>query len=423
MVQEAFLEAPAQEPPDMNEQDDSEAPPYEASEGPDRRLILIAGGSVILVVAGIIAWVVFFRSSGIGPKAEPIASRRSQTITETEAEPEPVSAQTPTLQQTVPPESNEEAHLQFNPSPGTRQAMRVTTQLVMSNLQNGQLLEMTSTQSVTVDLTVKDVQVDGTAILAVSIPRIKVKTETQGTTNEYDSDEPSNEDSPVAHFYSPYVGQAFAVHVSRQGEIVNAGLDELYLTVARDRVKAEDDMIRSHNAENADVVIERTDQRFGSRDSRILAMKEQLETFPLFGREQVLGLLGDLICSLPSKPVEDHMTWNGHIAVKAEMNEDLPAMYSVTSLTEDICVIEAHGERSEEEPPFVYQDSQNTIITDLAGSSQVTLTVDRPTGWLKSKKQKTLLNGEMRGGLGGQADAETVTQIMMDITTNVEPVQ
>jgi hypothetical protein len=71
----------------------------------------------------------------------------------------------------------------------------------------------------------------------------------------------------------------------------------------------------------------------------------------------------------------------------------------------------------------VYQDSQNTIITDLAGSSQVTLTVDRPTGWLKSKKQKTLLNGEMRGGLGGQADAETVTQIMMDITTNVEPVQ
>ncbi|MCF7973957.1 MAG: hypothetical protein K9N55_09085 [Phycisphaerae bacterium] len=346
---------------------------------------------------------------------------RSQESSNTE-QPEPVTPDvTPDL--TITPETSDETQLQFNPSPGLQQAMRVTTQLVMSNLYGGQLLEMTSTQSVTVDLDVQDPQADGAATLNVSISQIKVKMESQGMADEYDSAEPSSQDSPVAEFYSPFVGQTFTIHVSRQGEIVHTGLDELYLAAAQNRIKAEDDMIRTQNGEKADAVIQRTDRRFGSQDSRILAMKKQLEEFPLFGQEQVLRLLGDLIAPLPSQPIENNMTWDGMITVKAEINEDVPATYSVTSLDEETCVIEAQGERSEEEPPFVYQADQTTITSDLAGSSQVTLIVDRRTGWLKGKTQKTLLNGPIQQSLPGQADTETATQVIMDITTTVEPVE
>ncbi len=134
-------------------------------------------------------------------------------------------------------------------------------------------------------------------------------------------------------------------------------------------------------------------------------------------------LLGDLIVLLPSAPLENNMSWDDTITVKAEMNRDVPATYSVTSLDENTCRIEARGERTEEEPPFVYDMGQTTITSDLAGSSQVTLIVNRHTGWLQSRTQKTLFRGQMQQSQAGQTDSEAPTQIIMDSTTTVEPVE
>jgi len=415
-------ETPTQ--PDTDEEDYEEEASYEESTGPDRRLVLIMASATILVVIGI-SLGIFLWPSESEPDAEPMGSQPFQEITKRESklEPEPMAITSPLPERTVTPETSNATHLLFNPNPGIRRAMRATTQLVMSSLQSGQLQEITITQSITVDLDVQEPRHHETTTLDVTIRCIKVGTDAQGMINEYDSAKASSEDNPIAGFYSPFANKVFTIHVSRQGDIVNTGLDELYLTVAKDRVKAEDDMIRAMNEEEADAAVERTDQRFGSRDNRILAMKEQLKAFPLFGHEQVRRLLGDLIVPLPSQPLKNNMTWAGSITVKAEVNLDVPATYTVTSLDENTCTIKAYGERSEGEAPFVYQAGETTITSDLTGTSRVTLIVDRLTGWSKSKVQKTLLRGQMRQSQAGQADTETGKQVIMDITTTVEPIK
>ena len=85
--------------------------------------------------------------------------------------------------------------------------------------------------------------------------------------------------------------------------------------------------------------------------------------------------------------------------------------------------IEAQGDRGEEEEPFVYQTGQVTVSNKLAGSSRVKLIVDRHTGWLRHKEQKTSLSGQIKQSRSGPQDTETAIDATMEITTLVAPVE
>ena len=76
-----------------------------------------------------------------------------------------------------------------------------------------------------------------------------------------------------------------------------------------------------------------------------------------------------------------------------------------------------------EEEPFVYDVGQIKVSNQLGGSSEVTLTVDRKTGWLLNKEQTTRLSGQMgRSAPGGQGPY-TTTQISLEITTTVKTLE
>ncbi len=418
-----IIEATAPDLPDAEDDDYKEEASDGASPGPDRRLVWIIAGTAAITLVVILGLAILFWPEDSPPVTPPVTS---QDLLETEQQdsntPAPLTSDqiitTEVSDQAVSPKADDATHLTFNPGPGLSRTMRATAQLVMSHLIGGHLQETTSTQAITVDLKANEATADGTFPVEVTIVRIQVKTEMQGISSwQYDSAKTSSEADPMAEHYAPFIDKQFTIHVSRQGNIVNTGLDELYLTVAKDHIEAEDSRMGSVQA------IERTDQRFGSRDKRIQAIKKQLEEFPLFGHELTRRLLGDLIVLLPSEPLENGMSWDGTMTVRAEMNRDVPATYSVTSLDESTCTIKAHGERPEEDPPFVHQVGQATITSDLAGSSQMTLIMDRHTGWLKSKTQKSLLKGQMQHDQPGQTSTQAPIQIIMDATTTVELVE
>ena len=66
---------------------------------------------------------------------------------------------------------------------------------------------------------------------------------------------------------------------------------------------------------------------------------------------------------------------------------------------------------------------QVTLSNELAGSSQVKLIVDRRTGWLRRKEQKTSLSGQIKQSPADGQGTETAIDTTMEITTIVEPVE
>ncbi len=408
---------------------DEPATAPEKSSGRDRRLLILIGGAAIVAVVGLISLVIFLRSSGSKPVQEPVARRPRRDATQAESQPQPVAAEPQPTEQTAPPETASPKtagaiRLKFRPSPGIKRTVRVTTRTAMFIEEGGQQQDITNTQSVTVDLETTEAHADGTVPISITLGTIQVKTEIPGMTmGEYDSAKPQSEDNPMAGIYVPFVGKRFTVSVSGQGKIVDPGLDELFLSVAVGRMEAEDDMTRELLGERAQAAIEKTDQRFGSRRSRTAALKKQLEEYPILGAEEIRGLLGHLIVSLPDEPVQSGTTWNGPVAVRVGTNLDIPGTFTVATVDEDSCTITAEGQRSVEEEPFVYQSGSNTISSRLGGSSQMRLTVDRQTGWLRAKEQKTTLSGRV---LRTQADApgqQIFSDVSMEITTTVTSVE
>ena len=95
----------------------------------------------------------------------------------------------------------------------------------------------------------------------------------------------------------------------------------------------------------------------------------------------------------------------------------------VTALDEDACTIEAQGDRGEQEEPFVYQTGQVTVSNKLAGSARVKLIIDRHTGWLRHKEQKTSLSGQILQSPAGAQGTATAIDTTMEITTTVATVE
>lgn len=335
-----------------------------------------------------------------------------------QAEPAPKPVVTPQVSQTKP--------LQFNPSPGDKRRLRVTmtTQYSMSSPEGGPTQDITGIQSVTVDIEADEVQADGTFPVGVTLGQIQIKTVTQGRTQvQYDSTQASTEDDPAQDIYAPFIGKRFTIRVSRFGEIIDSGMDALFLAAAQARVEAEDEAMRKRLQEKADRVIERTDQGFGSRQARIQVVKRQLEAFPMLGRGEIRSLLGHLLPFLPNQAVQAGTNWSGPLAIRAGTHVEMPVTYTVTSVDEDNCTIEARGERGVDEEPFVYQAGQATVTAQLAGSSQVKLRVNRHTGWLGHKEQKTSLSGQIIQASADAQGAATSIKTRMDITTTVESVE
>lgn len=401
----------------------------ETSRGPDRPLLIFIGGAVAVLVAGVIGLFIFLRGLGSGPAAEPVSPPPRRDITQTETQARPVVAEPVVAEPTTPtpapaPVTPAAIRLQFRPHPGAKRTMRVTTRLAMTSQSEGQALDITNTQSVTFDLEALDAQADGRIPVQITLAVIQVKTQMPGMPpGGYDSAKPQSEHDPMAGIYVPFVGKRFTIGVSGQGEVIDPGLDELFLAVATDRVAAEDDMMREQLKERAKAAIEQTNRRYGSREKRALALKQQLEESPLFGAEEVRSLLDDLITSLPEEPMQSGMRWEAPVVVRVGTRLEIPGAYAVTAIDDDSCTISGEGTRSQEEEPFIHQSESTIVNNKLGGSSQANLTVDRQTGWLLSKEQTTTLSGRISRTNPKTPGKESFSDVSMELTTTVALVE
>jgi DNA-directed RNA polymerase subunit RPC12/RpoP len=405
---------------------------------PNRRLIILVSAVAAVVVLGCIVLVVALRSPGPrsarGPEALP--EQREVAATSPAAQPavpvtppdEPVvekpvkeaAAPKPASEPEPAVESPGTISLQFRPVPGTKRTVQLVTRLVTSVEADGQQQNMTNTRVCEFDLEVAEPPGDGTVAVNVSLAAIREKWEAPGQVpREYDSTKPPREGDTIGGIYASFLDNRFTIRVSPRGEIVDPGLDGLFLAAAERRAQDEDKALRTRLGGKADPAIQRMDARFGSRENRVLALKKQLEEFPVFGKEQVAGLLNNLIVALPDKPLRSGDTWEGPLTVNTGERLQMPAMYTLVDVEQGACTILATGQRSLDDEPIVSEGGQMKMISKLGGSSRTTWRIERRTGWLLSEEHTASLRGETRMIVTGPPAQDTSRPASLEITSTL----
>ncbi len=393
-----------------------------------RRLILVVGVLAVATAAHI-GLVLFLRSRDSSPVREFPIRHRQQEVAETGSSAESAAGEVAPSERIASPEAvlspaADTIRLRFDPRPGAGPTLRVTTRLDISSQEAGQQVEFVNTQSFTVALEAKRARPDGAVPVVVTLRAIQVRTQMGGTVlGEYDSDKPLSEADSMAGIYVPFVGKRFTIHVSDQGELLDPGFDELFLAVAAGRVEVEDEMMREQLKERAEQAIAKADQRYGSRRSRALALKQQFEESFIFGTDAIRGLLDHLIVRLPEEPVQKGSQWDGPIPLRLEARFEIPGNYTITVLEEDSCKIVAEGRRGMEDEPIIYQVGATTVSSQLGGSSQIDRTVDRATGWLRSAEQRTSLRGRVLRTTSSTPGQAAFSDVVMAIITTVTAIE
>ncbi len=417
------------EPLDEEEPYEEPAPEPRAAAGLDRRLLIAIGGGAVVVVVVIIGLVIFLRSGRSEPPAPPRPSRRTA---QTDVRPEPAPAEEPRAEESTTespaappaPLADGAVMLKFAPSPGDKQSRRVTTVVNGSVQEAEKEQEFIYTQSFAVDLEAREAQADGTIPIRITLAQIRVRTEIVGIgEREYDSTDPESAAHPMAGEFVPFLGKRFTIHVSSRGELVDTGLDELFLAAAVDVMEAEDDMIRKQLKERAAEAIKRTDERHGSRQERTRVLKKRLQESASLSGAQIHNLVGDLVALLPAEPVQSGAIWNGPLAIELKAYEGIPGAYTLRDIGQDTCTIDAQAQRRAEDEPFVYQSGDTTVSNKYAGTVQGQIILDRETGWLLRREQTSSMAGKvLRVSSGPQAGPSTY-DATMEISTTVAPVE
>jgi len=283
---------------------------------------------------------------------------------------------------------------------------------------------MTSTETVDFDLEVMEPLADGVVAVNVSLAAIRQTSEAQGQVlGAYDSTQPPAQGDSLAEMYTPYLAHPFTVKVSPRGEIVDPGLDGLFRAAAERLAQREDDALRERLKGKAEQAIQRTNERFGSRENRVLALKKQLEEFPILGRVQLSGLVSSLMVALPDKPLCPGDTWEGPLTIGMGPPMPMAGTYTLTAVEQDACTIRATGRRSEDEDPVVEETKQMKVSNKLAGSSEATLRLDRRIGWLLSKEHKTSLHGQITMTAAGPPSGESASEISIEIASTLTTIR
>ena len=319
----------------------------------------------------------------------------------------------------------QEIDLRFRPAPTDKQTLRVTSTLDMSMKMGPQQQVITNTKTITLAFEPVENVADGTVLVRVRFVAIQEKGGMKGAGPgmEYDSTKPQDTSDPMAGHYSAFIGASFPIEVSPRGEIVEMGTDELFLAVAGNIMEREDRMMREKLKDRADRAIERTNQRFGSREGRQKALKKQVEEFPLLNGKAVQGLLRSVMLRFPDAPVQAGGTWEAPITPIPSTPFEMPAAHTLKTPKAGTCTIDISGQRTMQDPPIVSQTGPAQTSMKLAGTCTATANVDLKTGLLLSKQAQMKFTGETQPPGPAPQSQGTTMQITMEGHTTVEVVE
>jgi DNA-directed RNA polymerase subunit RPC12/RpoP len=424
---------------------------YEEDDGPDRRVILAICAAALVIVVGVITLVVVISPSDSSPAGRPGVSTRqeesavadlSPQSAVTDRRPEGTFTLEPPVQEVAPAEPSASPTNVDNGAPGfdlklrlgegQKRKLRITSDDRVALKLMGQSQDIHGVSTTDLEFSIERVDANGVASIKITYLAIREKGGSAAGTMEYDSTKPDvGADNPLAPSYSSMIGKSFIMRVRPDGRMLKlSGIDRMHLRMAQTIVENEDKSIRDRmkerygelSEERAQRAIGRLDQQYGSRSERQQAVKEMIEANPLLSKAKIEGLVGNVIVSFPSGPVEVGDSWKAEAVLPAAAPVDIELTYTLKEKSQNVAAIAIDSKIdlvNEPAPGPVGPMGPTTV--SLTGSYTGNVQIDPNTGWMLYKKATMQCSGRME-----MTNREKLTQstpISMESVTIVELIE
>jgi len=314
--------------------------------------------------------------------------------------------------------------LKLRLKPGDKHGMQITTTQDISQGMMGKQQEMVYMRNFGIEAEAKQVNANGIASIEVSFRTLKEKTIIGGTTSfEYDSTKPQPTGDNMARMYSAMMGESFIARITPLGKIIELQLDKMYLGMAKKMMESEDKLIRGRMKERAQEAIEKTNKRYGSREKRMQALKQQVEQFPVFSEERIRSIAINTVAVFPPSPLQIGDSWKDKITVDLLALVEIDGTHTLKGHENGIVSINVSAKRSLDDKPVIRKTGPLKLSTRLAGSYDAAIKVDAKSGWLLSKHADMRFTGETTVDGNNQAPQGQTMQMSVKATVTVEPMK
>lgn len=313
--------------------------------------------------------------------------------------------------------------LKLRLKPGEKHGMKINSTQNISQTIIGKEHEIVYTRNFGIEAEAKQVDADGIASIEIIFRTLKETTTIEGITRGYDSTKPQSPDDNMAQMYSAMMGEGFIARVTPQGKIVTLELDKMYLGMANKMMESEDKMIKNRTKGRAQEAIERLNKRYGSREKRKQALKQQIEQFPVFSEERIRSIAINTIAVFPHSPVQIGDSWKDRITVDLLALIEVDSIHTLEKHEDGTVTINVRAKRSLDDKPIVTKIGSLKSSTTLAGSYDATIKVDEKSGWLISKRADMRFTGETTLPGNKQTPQRQKMQMSVKATVTVEPMK
>lgn len=320
----------------------------------------------------------------------------------------------------------EKFDLKLRLKPGEKHSMRITTteNIAMESMSKQE--SVSHTKTVGIEFEVKEIDANDVASVKVTYLTLQEKTKMGERERGYDSTKPDTPEDHFGRMYSDMMGESFIMKITPKGKITKlTDVDEMFLKMAEKMMAREDESIKERMKEKAKQAIDRIDKKYGSREKRKEALKEQIKNFPGFGEQPIKTILSEMTVVFPSGAVQIGDSWKDNIGAGFGSGApiEIKGTYTLKGIEKASVTINVSGQRTLDDKPIISHVGRMKSTTRLAGSYNATLNVDEKTGWLLGKQANMKFTGETKTAGDKQPPQQQMMKMSIESSIVVEPIQ
>jgi hypothetical protein len=316
--------------------------------------------------------------------------------------------------------ANDKLNLKLRLKPGEKHGMRIATSQIISQTMMGKTQEIAHTKNLRIEVEARKLDANGLTPIEIIFRNQKETTTIEGITRGYDSTKPISPEDNITQMYAAMMGESFIARVTPRGKIAELELDKMYLSMAQKMMESEDKMLKNRLKEKAQRAIERTNKRYGSREKRMQALKQQIEQFPFFNEKQIRSIANKITVVFPVSAVQIGDSWKEKIETESA---EIYCTHTLQGNENGTVSIKVSGTRSIDDEPVISKIGPVKSSTKLAGSYDATIQVDAKSGRLLSKRADMSFTGETTISENNQKPKEQTMPMSIKATVIVEPVK
>ena len=320
--------------------------------------------------------------------------------------------------------SSEKSELKIKLEIGQKYNVRINTnQMILQSM--GQKKETILNRKIyEIAAEVKDVDSNDIASMEITFKSIKEQTMFGSETRGYDSTTTHDSNDTMANMYSAMIGEKFSIDVTNNGKIVGLDVDKLYLGMAENRMKSEDEILRNMVKEKAMDEIEKINKKYGSKEKRLDAIKKQIGKFPVFNKEQIKFVAESILVPFGNEPVGTGDSWQSKMKLLPNLPIEIDGTYSVKDISKTAVILAINSmiDLKNISNPVQQQNLGQSKIS-LKGSLEGTLQINPSNGWLLNKKTTLKISGEEIMSVKDNQQEETIMPLSIESITIVETME